>query len=163
MPYLIVFCLLLLACGNPGTDRPSASAPTGTSAPAPGVTPTPPARGDLSYQTLTLADFGEVEGCSVLLTLDDGSAGYVLGFGYPPDVAEGHFGGQHRVLDFVEEQREGNETRYVHASADYEVVTTLSTEGKVGDEVVGVSGTVMVRELASGKELRLTVTGEQGC
>ena len=63
----------------------------------------------------------------------------------------------------MEEQLEGDQTRYVHASADYEVVTTLTTEGQVGDEVEGVSGTVVVRELATGRELRLTVTGEQGC
>ena len=164
MPYLILLCILFLACGS-GTDADQASvtAPNETSAPAPGVSPEPPATGDVSYHTMTLSDLEEVEGCSVLLTLDDGTEGYVLGFGYPPGVAEGHFGGQHRVLGFVEEQREGDQTRYVHASTDYEVVTTLSTEGKVGDEVVGVSGTVVVRELASGKELRLTVVGEQGC
>ena len=162
-PFPLFLVLLLLACGRTDADQSSVTAPNETSAPAPGVRPEPPATGDVSYQTTTLSDLKEVEGCSVLLKLDDGTEGYVFGFGYPPGVAEGHFGGQHRQFGFVEEQQEGDQTRYVHASADYEVVTTLSTEGKVGDEVAGVSGTVVVRELASGKELRLTVVGEQGC
>ena len=93
MPYLIFLCLLLFACGSTDTDQSSVTAPNETSAPAPGVSPTPPATGDVDYQAMTMADFAEVGGCSVLLTLDNGSEGYVLGFGYPPDVAEGHFGG----------------------------------------------------------------------
>ena len=163
MPYLLLLCLLFLACGSTEADQASVTTPVETSAPAPGVTPQPPAVGELAYQVLTLADLQEVEGCSVLLTLDDGTDGYVLSFGYPPEVAEGHFGGQHRVLNFVEEQQEGEQTLYVHSNEAYEVRTTLRPEGQVGDEVMAVSGTVVVREVTSGKELRLTVVGEQGC
>ncbi|WP_116126325.1 hypothetical protein [Lewinella sp. IMCC34183] len=160
---------LLLACGGADEVQTAGSGTADhTVAPAPGVQPPPPppAAGGESYTLLELSDFREVEGCTVLLWPEDGESGrYVYGFNYAEGPAEGRFGGRLQSLEVESEEAgtEGRPNTYVHANDDYEVTTTFTRENQVDSELWEISGTVIVREKRSGKTVRISVLGEQGC
>ena len=161
--------LFLLAC-SAGEDLPpgdAASAPPVTR-PAPGVTPQPVSSGDLDYRLMSLEELREVSGCTFLLWPEYESAGhYIYGFNYGEGPAEGMFGGSFQTLEVVSENDnddDGNAPEtFVHANDDYEVTTTVTRERQIDSELWELSGTIVVRERATGKTLRVRVLGEQGC
>ncbi|PPK87270.1 hypothetical protein CLV84_0208 [Neolewinella xylanilytica] len=167
-----LFCLiplLFFACG-PGAELPPGdveSAPPATQ-PAPGATPQPEVSGDIDYSLLTPGQLREVEGCTYLFWPENGTSDrYVYGFNYGEGPAEGFFGGAFQTLEVVsEEETEGSVSgpvTFVHENDDYQVTTTVTRERQIDNELWELSGTVVVRDRASGKTLRIRVLGEQGC
>lgn len=124
----------------------------------------PIASGALPYEFMVLEDFEEVEGCSFLLMPEENQNGYILGFDQLEGVAEGHFDGAKRTMQFVAKSGEDTETtRYTHANDEYESITRITGEVQKSPEVFGVTGKITIKRKSDGTSVSFDVVGERGC
>jgi hypothetical protein len=168
--FLWLFALLVLsACAGDGAD---ASGPSQTSAPAPGVTPAPPivSSGALSAGKLAGFPFEQVKGCDCTLRLDPAPEGseedlfFVFNWQAGPGVI-GLNGQEYVVGRGASLGAGGNNkyTSYLHQNEAFSIQTSLTEEGKAGDEGSAYSGKVTVKNLKTGEEIAVNVTGTCSC
>lgn len=169
--FLLFFTLLVLsACSSDGVDTSTASQ---TSAPAPGLAPAPAvvSSGALSAGKLAGFPFEQVEGCDCTLRLDpspEGSGEEDLFFVFNWQAGPGVIGlnGQEHVVERGASLGAGGNNKYasyLHQNEAFSIQTSLTEEGKAGDEGSTYSGKVTVKNLKTGEEMSVNVSGACSC
>jgi hypothetical protein len=162
MRYLFVLSLvfILFSCKSDAPDG-ELTAPE-TSAPAPGVTPTPAISGSESMKPGELVDFSQVDvACSCRLKLDSAEGEDDLFFAFNLENGPGviSLNGERQVVQRgASLSSGGGNDSYLHQNDRYRIQTSLTDEG--GTEQ---SGRVKITDSQTGEKTIVRVVGNCQC